>query len=329
MSLLEITDLSVDYRVGETSLRAVDRVSLHVAAGEAVGIAGESGCGKTSLGLAVPNLLPANGSTPEGTIVLDGHEILGLSEVEMDKLRWTKVSFVFQGAMNALNPVQRIDKQILEPIRIHEPDTSAQDAHERVLGLLDLVGVSPSRARSYPHEFSGGMRQRVMIAMALACQPALLIADEPTTALDVINQAQILTLLSSLRREQHLGLVMISHDLAAIRRTCDRVVVMYAGVVVESGPTAAILGRSGISATAKHPYTQALIKAHPDLHGERVLAQALPGNPPDLSVPIAGCRFYERCPVRLPICETVVPPFRPVADGHGAACHLIEDEVVA
>ena len=145
-----------------------------------------------------------------------------------------------------------------------------------------------------------------MIAMALACHPALLIADEPTTALDVINQAQILTLLSSLRREQHLGLVMISHDLAAIRRTCDRVVVMYAGVVVESGPTAVILGRPGVPATAKHPYTQALIRAHPDLHGERVLAQALPGNPPDLSVPIAGCRFYERCPVR---CRSAKPSF--------------------
>ena len=146
MSLLEITDLSVDYRVGDASLRAVDRVSLQVTAGEAVGIAGESGFGKTSLGLAVPNLLPANGSTPEGSIVLDGHEVLGMSEVEMDKLRWTKVSFVFQGAMNALNPVQRIDKQILEPIKVHEPETSAQEAHERVLGLLDLVGVSPSRA---------------------------------------------------------------------------------------------------------------------------------------------------------------------------------------
>jgi peptide/nickel transport system ATP-binding protein len=322
MTLLEIKDLCVDYRVGAGSLRAVDRVSLTVAAGEAVGIAGESGCGKTSLGLAVPRLLPPNASTPFGEVRLDEQQVLGLSEVEMNRLRWTRVAFIFQGAMNALNPVQRVDRQILEPITTHEPETSAQDARDRVPELLDLVGVSPSRARSYPHEFSGGMRQRVMIAMALACQPALLIADEPTTALDVINQAQILTLLASLREEQNLGLVMISHDLAAIRRTCDRVVVMYAGVVVESGSTQSILGRSGVSSTAVHPYTQALIKSHPDLHGERVLAQPLPGNPPDLAAAMTGCRFYERCPVRIPVCQTVVPPLRLVAEGQHAACHL-------
>ncbi len=326
MSLLEINDLCVDYAVGSGSLRAVDHVSLTVSEREAVGIAGESGCGKSSLGLAVPRLLPKNGSTPHGKILIDGQDVLNLTEEEMNQLRWARVAFVFQGAMNALNPVHRVDQQILEPIMAHEPSTSKEEARKRVSELLDLVGVSPTRARSFPHEFSGGMRQRVMIAMALACRPALLIADEPTTALDGISQAQILSLLGSLRREQGLGLVMISHDLAAIRRTCDRVVVMYAGVVIESGPTSSILGRSGVAPTAAHPYTQALIRAHPDLQGKRVLAQALPGNPPDLSVPINGCRFYDRCPVRIPICQSVMPPVREVEEGHVAACHLLGGE---
>jgi len=327
VTLLEIKDLCVDYTVGADSLRAVDQVSISVAAGEAVGIAGESGCGKTTLGLAVPGLLPAN-ATPTGSVQLLGEEMIGRSEDDLNELRWTKVSFIFQGAMNALNPVHRIDRQILEPIRTHEPNTASAAAKERVSQLLELVGVSPSRARSFPHEFSGGMRQRVMIAMALACRPSLLIADEPTTALDVISQSQILSLLGDLQREQQLGLLLISHDLAAIRRTCDRVVVMYAGVVVETGPTAVILGRGTEKRTAAHPYTQALIKAHPDLAGERVLAQALPGHPPDLSIPIKGCRFYDRCSVRKSICHEVAPTLRPVAGtAHLAACHLVGGDV--
>jgi peptide/nickel transport system ATP-binding protein len=327
MSLLEVTDLSIDYQVGSGSLRAVDQVSLEVGAGEAVGIAGESGCGKTTLGLAVPGLLPANAEATSGRVLLDGQDILGLSESEANRLRWKRVAFIFQGAMNALNPVHRVDKQILEAITTHEPETSAHTASERVLELLDRVGVSPKRAHSYPHEFSGGMRQRVMIAMALACQPDLLIADEPTTALDVISQAQILTLLGSLRSEDNLALIMISHDLAAIRRTCDRVVVMYAGVIVESGPARSILGGFGTTATAAHPYTRALIKSHPDLRGERVLAQALTGHPPDLTNLIAGCRFYDRCPVRMSVCATVPPPLFSVGSSHEAACHLLDQGV--
>jgi peptide/nickel transport system ATP-binding protein len=329
VSLLEVNELSIDYHVGNGSLRAVDQVSLSVGAGEAVGIAGESGCGKTTLGLAIPGLLPPNAVASTGSVVLDGHSMLGLSEVEANRLRWKRVAFIFQGAMNALNPVHRVDRQILEAISAHEPETSTHDASERVLELLDRVGVSPKRARSYPHEFSGGMRQRVMIAMALACQPDLLIADEPTTALDVISQAQILTLLGSLRKEENLALIMISHDLAAIRRTCDRVVVMYAGVVVESGPARSILGGFGQPSTAAHPYTQALIRSHPDLHGERVLAKALTGHPPDLTTPIQGCRFYDRCPVRMPMCATVPPPQYAVDASHDAACHLLGEEEVA
>ncbi len=327
MSLLEVRSLCVEYALSAGAVRAVDGVDLDVGAGEAVGVAGESGCGKTTLGLAVPGLLPANAAVASGSIVLDGQTLVGLDEAALDAVRWTTVSVVFQGAMNALNPVHRIDRQILEPIFAHQRDVSQAEARRRVADLLDLVGVSPGRSRSYPHEFSGGMRQRVMIAMALACEPKLLIADEPTTALDVISQAQILTLLASLRRDKNLGMLMISHDLNAIRRTCDRVVVMYAGVLVEAGPTETILGGHGATPSAVHPYTQALIRAHPDLHGERVLAEPLAGHPPDLTLPMPGCRFADRCPVRMAICDEVEPETIAVAPGHVTACHRVSQEM--
>ena len=325
MSLLEISELSVEYQVPGGTLRAVDDVTLRIDAGEAVGIVGESGCGKTTLGLTVPVLLPRNAAIAGGSIRLDDRDISELDEKRLNTLRWTSVAFIFQGAMNALNPVARVDRQIVEPILAHEPDTSPSQARERAHELLDQVGVSASRANSYPHEFSGGMRQRVMIAMSLACRPKLLIADEPTTALDVISQAQILTLLGSLRRTYGLALLLISHDLSAVRRTCDRVIVMYAGVIVEEGSAAEILGGPGQRPSAAHPYTRALIRSHPNLQGERVLADALPGNPPDLTAPMQGCRFYARCSERLPICEQVTPPAVTVGDGHVAACHLLTE----
>jgi oligopeptide/dipeptide ABC transporter ATP-binding protein len=322
MSVLRISDLTIDYRLGEGSVRAVDHVSLEIEAGEAVGIVGESGCGKTTLGLSVPLLLPTNASISDGQIVLNGESLIGRGEEEMNHLRWKSVAFVFQGAMNALNPVHRIDKQILEAIQTHEPETSKDDAQARVLELIELVGISPSRAKSYPHEFSGGMRQRAMIAMSLACRPSLLIADEPTTALDVISQAQILALLGELRRQENLSLVMISHDLSAIKKVCDRIVVMYAGVIVESGPTDTVLRRKNGVVTAAHPYTKALMGAHPDLSGERILAPGLVGNPPDLSKPITGCRFAARCPEAMEVCRTQTPPTVTITPGHSAACHL-------
>lgn len=323
MSVLEIKDVSVDYETERGTTRAVDHVTLSVERGESVGIAGESGCGKTTLGLAVPLLLAPNATIATGSITLDGTSLVGLSEKAMDPLRWTKVAFVFQGAMNALNPVQRIDRQILEAITTHEPDVDANEARSRVLGLLDAVGISPGRSSSYPHEFSGGMRQRAMIAMSLACHPQLLIADEPTTALDVISQAQILSLLNNLRHAEGLSLILISHDLAAIKRVCDRVIVMYAGVIVESGTTAEIFGMHGGTSRAAHPYTQALISAHPDLHGKRVLADGLGGHPPDLSQPMVGCRFADRCPKVMDVCRQIEPSLVTISPRHAAACHLV------
>jgi len=327
MSLLKIEDLSIDYLTERGTLRAVDHVSLSVEGGESVGIAGESGCGKTTLGLAVPLLLAPNATVATGSIILDGTSLVGLNEKAMDPLRWTKVAFVFQGAMNALNPVQRIDRQILEAITTHEPGIDVGVARARVLDLLDSVGIAPARASSYPHEFSGGMRQRAMIAMSLACRPRLLIADEPTTALDVISQAQILALLNNLRRAEDLSLILISHDLAAIKRVCDRVVVMYAGVIVESGSTASIFGTGDAAPSAAHPYTQALIAAHPDLHGKRRLAEGLSGHPPDLSQTMIGCRFADRCPKVMEVCRSVAPTPVAIAPGHVAACHLVTKEV--
>lgn len=323
MSLLEINDLSVDYRVGDHHVRAVDHVTLSLERGESLGIAGESGCGKTSIGLAVPLLLPANATLPTGSITLNGQSLVGKSEEEMNQIRWSSVAFVFQGAMNALNPVLRIDRQIREAISRHEPNVSKEEANARVLEMFDLVGVSASRARSYPHEFSGGMRQRAMIAMSLVCRPLLLIADEPTTALDVISQAQILALLNRLRRDQGLSLIMISHDLAAIKRVCDRVIVMYAGVVVEMGPASEVLGKGSRRAQPAHPYTKALISAHPDLRRERVLSEGLSGHPPDLATTIVGCRFADRCPSVMSVCRTTVPETIEVSPGHVAACHLL------
>jgi peptide/nickel transport system ATP-binding protein len=236
----------------------------------------------------------------------------------MERVRWRELAVVFQGAMNALNPVLSVGDQILEPIRVHEPGTSERDARARVGQLLEQVGIPARRGREYPHEFSGGMRQRVMIAMALACRPRLLLADEPVTALDVMVQAQILQLLRDLRRELGIAMVLISHDLSVIAESCDRIIVMYAGRVAESGPIGSVFEDPA------HPYTQALIGAFPDVTGERHLVRGIPGAPPDLRTPIVGCPFADRCPKVIQRCRTDEPALREIAPEQRAACHLAE-----
>jgi len=317
MALLEVRDLTIRYRTTAGEIRAVDAASLDVDAGEAVGLAGESGCGKTTLALAIPGLLPANAEVVSGSIRLDGRELIGLPESEMEKVRWREASVVFQGAMNALNPVRRVDEQIAEPIRIHEPGTSANEARARVAELLERVGIPAARGREYPHEFSGGMRQRVMIAMALACRPRLIIADEPVTALDVMVQAQILRLLKDLRAHLGLAMILISHDLSVIAETCDRAVVMYAGRTAESGDVRAIFR------SPAHPYTQALIRAFPNVRRERTFVSGIPGYPPDLMSPLVGCPFVDRCTVGIERCRVETPALRRVGPAHEAACHLV------
>ncbi|MDG4861833.1 ABC transporter ATP-binding protein [Streptomyces sp. T-3] len=315
MSLLDVTDLHVTYASGAQAVRGVD---LTVDAGQKLGIAGESGCGKSTLALALLRLLPA-GTKVSGEILLDGEDILTMKWGRLRAVRWAGASIVFQGAMHSLNAVHRIGDQIAEPIILHRT-TPANGVRKRVAELLEHVGLPASRAQAYPHELSGGQRQRVMIAMALACAPSLIIADEPTTALDVMIQAQILRLIEQLVAEQDLGLIMISHDLAVLADTCDRLTVMYAGRVVEEGPA----GR--VYEDAVHPYGKALSAAFPRIGdaSSRFAPRGLPGDPPDPSDLPSGCTFHPRCPVALEVCSVEDQELRDASadsgTGRRAAC---------
>ncbi len=328
MALLEIRGLSIRYATSSGDVRAVDAVDLTVETGEVVGLAGESACGKTTVALAIPRLLPDNASVTAGSIDFDGLDLITLPEEEIQRVRWGRVSMVFQGAMNALNPVETIGAQILEPIRYHEPNTPVAAAKARVAELLEQVGIPAARGGEYPHEFSGGMRQRAMIAMALACRPQLVIADEPATALDVMTQAQILNLLRDLRERLGLAMILISHDLSILAETCDRVVIMYAGRIAEQGSAATLFGGPEGPGRAAHPYTQALVRSFPNIRHERTFVEGIPGYPPDLMSPPLGCRFADRCPVRIERCSTEAPALVPIGPGHEAACHLVGSGVV-
>jgi peptide/nickel transport system ATP-binding protein len=289
-------------------------VSFRLDAGEALGIAGESGCGKTTTALSLVRILPANARVVSGSIRLHGIDLATKSENALRRYRWREISIVFQGAMNALNPVQRIRDQIAEPI-VQRLGESPKVARTRAGDLLELVGIPRRRGRAYPHELSGGMRQRAMIAMALACDPAIVIGDEPTTALDVMVQAQILALLEDLRRKLGLSLLLITHDLSVIAETCDRVLIMYAGRVAEEGSVAEVFRRP------RHPYTQKLLAAFPNIHADRRTLEVIPGTPPDLRDPPPGCRFAPRCASVMDVCHEVVPP-ETTFDGVRVACHL-------
>jgi peptide/nickel transport system ATP-binding protein len=319
MSLLQVDNLSVRFTTRAGHVQAVDRVSFSVERGEMLGLAGESGCGKTTTALALPRLLPETAVVTADRIALDGRDLGTLTEHEMEAVRWRDVAVVFQGAMNALNPVLSVRDQVLEPIRLHEPGTDGRTARARVDQLLEQVGIPARRGREYPHEFSGGMRQRAMIAMALACRPRLLIADEPVTALDVMVQAQILALLRGLRDELGIAMILISHDLSVIAEACDRTVVMYAGRVAETGPVNDVFERPA------HPYTRALVGAFPDITAERVLIDGIPGAPPDLRTPIVGCPYVARCPLAIDRCRIEEPALREIGAGHFAACHRAEE----
>jgi oligopeptide/dipeptide ABC transporter ATP-binding protein len=289
-------------------------VSFRLDQGEALGIAGESGCGKTTTALSLIRLLPPNATIVEGSIRLYGIDLVPKSSNALRRYRWREISIVFQGAMNALNPVHRLRDQIAEPL-VQRLNVSERDARKRAGDLLELVGIPRKRGGAYPHELSGGMRQRAMIAMALACDPAIVIGDEPTTALDVMVQAQILELLEDLRHKLGLSLILITHDLSVIAETCDRVLIMYAGRVAEEGRVDEVFRRP------RHPYTQKLLSAFPNIQADRRTLEVIPGAPPDLRNPPPGCRFAPRCAFAMAVCSEVVPP-EVSFDGVRVACHL-------
>lgn len=322
-ALLELRDVSIGYHAGSTVVPAVRGVSLDLPAGHTLGLAGESGCGKSTLALAVLRLLPAT-AVVEGRLRLDGQDVQSMAWDRLRALRWAHTSMVFQGALHVLNPVQRIGDQVAEPIRVHQRAVTNAAARRRSAELLERVGISSTRSAAYPHELSGGQRQRVMIAMALACAPRLVIADEPTTALDIILQAQVLRLLTDLATELELGLIIISHDLSVLARACDRLAVMYAGRVVEQGPAHAVLH------DPVHPYVAALTSTHPIVGdpASRLAPRGLSGDPPHLAELPPGCAFHPRCPTALACCSRLDVALRPVGDGRAAACVHVPEQPV-
>lgn len=313
-NLLQIRDLRVTYGAGASAVPAVRGVDLTLGPGQKLGIAGESGCGKSTLALALLRLLPASARL-SGEVLLDGEDVLTMRWGRLRAVRWAGASIVFQGAMHSLNAVHRVGEQIAEPLLVHGQSTVGA-AKRRSAELLEQVGLAASRAEAYPHELSGGQRQRVMIAMALACDPRLIVADEPTTALDVMIQAQILRLITELVADQDVGLLMISHDLAVLAETCDRLAVMYAGRVVEEGPAREVYD------AAEHPYGRALSAAFPRIGdpSSRRAPRGLPGDPPDPSALPGGCAFRPRCPVALEVCGQDEPLLREAGEGRWAAC---------
>jgi peptide/nickel transport system ATP-binding protein len=323
-ALLELQQLTVDYGHGDRRARAVDGIDLAIHEGEILGLAGESGCGKTTVANAVMQILRPPGHVAGGRIVFRGEDLLGKSEEELRRFRWRNVSMVFQSAMNALNPVMRVGDQFVDAMQAHERIDRRQ-ALSQAAELLDLVGIDRSRARAYPHELSGGMRQRVIIAIALALRPELIVLDEPTTALDVVVQREIMQQLEALKREFGFAVLFITHDLSLLLEFADRIAIMYAGEVVEAAP-ATELGES-----PQHPYTQGLLESFPPLSGPLQRLKGIPGAPPDLRNLPSGCRFHPRCPhcsrdsAELYIRQTTERPvLREIAPGHQVACHLVD-----
>jgi oligopeptide/dipeptide ABC transporter ATP-binding protein len=321
MSLLEVIDLHVWFDLaGGGQLHAVQGVSLNVDAGDTIGLVGESGCGKTTTVLALLGLLPPS-ATVAGDVRFEGESILADAEDAARSRRWNDIAIVFQGAMNALNPVQTIEAQIVEPMVLHGTAEGAR-AKKTAGELLEMVGIPASAASRYPHEFSGGMRQRAALAMALACGPKVLLADEPTTALDVMVQAQILELLSGLARDLGLALVLVTHDLPVVAQVCRRAAVMYAGEIIEQGRM------SDLFHDPRHPYTRLLFAATPDLYGEEDVV-SIPGVPPRLDRDIVGCPFRDRCDRTFERCLHERPLLLSVGGSRFAACHLNDDPVGA
>jgi peptide/nickel transport system ATP-binding protein len=318
--LLRVENLSVRYLTHGGEISAVEDVSFTLEPGDVLGLAGESGCGKTSLALGLLKLLPENGRIERGKVMLDGTDLIPLSEEAMRPLRWKRISIILQGAMNSLHPVTRVGDQILEALYAHNRNLSRREARERASGLFQMVGLDPSLMDSYPHQYSGGMRQRAVIALALACNPQIVIADEPTTGLDVLVQDGILREMQSLQQRLGMSMIYISHDIALLVETCRRIAVMYAGRWAELGATEELFDHP------LHPYTRALLSSIPNLRGPKQHLDHLPGEPPDLLHPPGGCLFHPRCPLATELCQERQPEWQDHGGGHFAACwHLPEE----
>ena len=317
MSVLSVRDLHVTYQTQAGGIPAVRGVSFDVEKGQVLGLAGESGCGKSTIAGAMLRLLPAS-TKIEGEVLLEGENVLDMKPGRLRAVRWASASIVFQGAMHALNPVKRIGDQIAEAITVHQ-QAGAKEARVRVGALLEQVGLPTRRTQDYPHELSGGQKQRVMIAMALACSPSLVIADEPTTALDVMVQAQVLRLMKELQRDLGLSMIFITHDLSVLVETSDRLAIMYAGRIVEEGPAETVFH------SPQHPYTEALSAAFPTIGDQRFRGapMGLGGDPPDPADVPTGCSFHPRCPKAFEDCPVTEPQLYPAGEGRRAACLLV------
>ncbi len=312
--LLSVENLRVSYLTREGKVPAVDGVSFKLSKGETYGILGESGCGKTTLASSLLRILPDNGVIESGAVIFKSKNILSFTDEEMQKLRWAGISMVFQAAMNALNPVYTVEYQIAEAMHAHQKKLSRGDVEDKILELFKMTGLSPDVMKKYPHQLSGGMKQRAVIAMALSCDPDLIIADEPTTALDVIVQDRILRNLKSIQKQLNTAMIYISHDVSMLAEVSNKLAVMYAGKIVEEAPASEIFNHP------LHPYTLGLISAFPSIRGEKKKLSAVAGEPPDLINPPSGCRFHPRCPRAVPGCSAEEPVYLEHSFKHYAAC---------
>jgi peptide/nickel transport system ATP-binding protein len=317
--VLEIKNLTIDYPISIGTVRAVEDVSFSLMRGEVLGLVGESGCGKSTLGLSILKLVRPPGRISGGRILYHGRDVAAMADREVLKLRGQNIAMVFQNPLTSLNPLFRLDRQFLETIRQHDPGVKKEDAIARAERILESLGIESKRLFEYPHQLSGGMRQRIMIGLGLIMDPDLVIADEPTTSLDVIVEAGFIDLLNRLRREFNLSIILITHNLGLVAEIADRVAVMYAGKIVELGSAQRIYHNP------LHPYTQGLIGCVPNIKLDQEQLVTMGGNPPDLVDPPAGCRFHPRCPHVMEICSREVPPLLEHSEGQQAACWLYEN----
>jgi oligopeptide/dipeptide ABC transporter ATP-binding protein len=318
MVLLEVKELDVSYTTLKGEVRAVQRVSFDLKEQETLGIVGESGCGKSTLGLALLNLMPPQGKVTHGKILLDGEDILALDKEQLRRVRGKMVSMIFQDPMTSLNPVKKIRDHFIEAIRAHDSEVTEEKALEKAGKILGQLGMSPDRLADYPHQLSGGMKQRIMIGLSLALDPRLLIADEPTTSLDVVIEAQILDLLLQLKGSLKLSMILITHNLGIVAEVADKIAIMYGGEIFELTDTRTMF-RNPL-----YPYTQLLLKLVPNIALESTSLEWIPGSPPDLSSSIPGCKFADRCPYAFDRCGKEPPRLREVEPGHVVACHLYD-----